>query len=172
MCYLFNWIVQDRMQVLSPGQPLSRRRPIGTWAFHGILQWLLHRYMMESTISQKPLGREKYVAEVIVFLTYYFAFERKNMELKQFSCLRQLPFSEHTGLSLKPQTPINRNWPINLLDAGKRKGKLQGRFAYARPPTGCQDWELSRQASPPLRSPTSSRWSRPLCSRISHLSCW
>lgn len=108
---------------------------------------------MESTISQKPLGREKYVAEVIVFLTYYFAFERKNMELKQFSCLRQLPFSEHTGLSLKPQTPINRNWPINLLDAGKRKGKLQGRFAYAGPPTGCQDWELSRQASPPLRKP-------------------
>lgn len=59
----------------------------------------------------------------------------------------------YRSLSLKPQTPINRNWPINLLDAGKRKGKLQGRFAYAGPPTGCQDWELSRQASPPLRKP-------------------
>ena len=56
--------------------------------------------MMESTVSQKPLGREKYVVEVIVFLTHYFAFERKNTGLKQFSCLRQLPFSEFTGLSL------------------------------------------------------------------------
>lgn len=99
------------MQALSPGQPLSKRPSLAPARHYPVAS---ASCVMDANVSQKPLGREKCVVEVMVFLILLLG-EKYRVQATQL--LQAMSFLRVCSpFSLKPQTPINQNWPINCLD--------------------------------------------------------